>query len=247
MTDGGIARRTASRRIAAGALLPFAALGAGAAHARASVAETVPTGAFRLERVLTRGLSDGNAIVVTRRWRIGFASSGRGLSVAGGQVFAEVEAPPRLASLAELERTRAADGLFPVMLDAAGLIVASGKDDGQPQLVRAIDTARALFASLPLPAAEREDARTFMVHLASMGASAVSQLPRDLFYPRSGAESSTKLIPLPGGETGSIVVTANAVADDMTGLLVSSERRITTRFGEAELLSGERWSMGAFV
>ena len=243
MSEEGIARRTASRRIAVAALLPFAALSARPLAASTLTPLPVPNGIFRLERVLSRGLGDGNAIVVMRQWRMVFARSGPGLSVSGEQTSAEVAAPPSLAPLAALERARSASGMFPIALDAAGLIVAGGEEGDSPQLVRAFETARALFASLPHSPDQQEDAKAFIANLARMSASAVSQLPRDLFFPQSGAETSSQAIALPGGDVGTITVTASATAAADSGLLMSSRRQIVTRVHDSERTASEAWSL----
>lgn len=247
MGDEGIARRTASRRIAQAALLPFAMLGAEPVAARTPVPLPAPGGAFRLQRVLTRGLGDGKAIVVTRNWRVSFTQALTGLTVRGEQIDAAVAAPPSLAPLAALEQARSTSGMFPITLDAAGLIVAGGDDADSPQLARAFETARVLFASLPRSQAQIDDAKAFMANLARMSASAVSQLPRDLFYPQSGAETSSRAIALPGGDVGTITVTASATAAVDSGLLMASERRIVTRMHDSERMSAEAWRLIAIL
>lgn len=243
-----IERRVAMRRLGWAALLPFAALGlpAGGARAAGSISGSVrvPSGDFLLERVLTRGLSDGAAIVVTRRWRIAFASRARGMEVGGAQVFADVAAPASLAPLADIERARQANELFPLALDDAGLIADSAHHADPAPLERALDTGRALIAALPLAEAERADARAFMAHLAGMGADAVSRLPRDLFFPQVGVRSSTRALALADGATGTITITASASAA-ATGLLLASERRIMTRLDGSERLTAERWELSA--
>ena len=116
-------------------------------------------------------------------------------------------------------------------------------DKCSPQLVRAIDTARALFASLPTIAPDREQAAIFLAGLGRMSASAVSQLPRDLFYPAAGADTDTRAVTLPDGSEGSIAVQTDAETNGVSGLLTSCERRITTRLPDGVRLAAERWSL----
>lgn len=244
MNGGGIQRRTAMARLGLTALAPFAALGmplGGAGAARRGVA--VPSGAFRLERILTRDLAGGAAIVVTRGWRIAFAGDDAGMMVSGEQTFADVAAPPALAALADIERSRSASEVFPLALDGAGLIRSSSRDLNGAPLVRALETGRALVHSLPLVAADRRDAHSFMAQLAGLSAGAVSRMPRDLFFPQPGRDTTTRVIALPGGGAGSIAVISSASAAADTGLLVTSERRIVTRIEDSERNASERWTL----
>ena len=98
------------------------------ATARSSAATT---GAFAppegepmlLTRTLRRELSDGKAIVATRRYRVSFARSDSGWTVDGLLIASEIEAPPSLAALASIEQQRPDDALFPIRLDAGGVIL----------------------------------------------------------------------------------------------------------------------------
>lgn len=246
MSGGGIQRRTALRRLAWGALVPFAALGAPPGLVQATGRRiTIPVGAFRLERVLTRGLNDAAAIVVTRRWRIAFARTGIGTVVNGEQTFADVAAPEGLAPLAAIERSRSASGVFPLTIDAEGLIAEGSVSQKGEVMVRALETGRALVNSLPLLEATRLDARSFMAQLSMLSAGTVSRLPRDLFFPQPGGDTITREIALPGGETGSIAVTARARAAVETGLLIASERLVVTRLADSERIASEHWSLTA--
>lgn len=247
MTGGGIGRRTAARRIALHALAPIAALAIPVGRAAAGTRPiATPAGNFRLERVLVRGLSGGAEIVVTRHWQIGFAPTRGGMAVSGEQVHAAVAAPPRLAELAEIERTRSTASLFPILLDSAGLIQrdVTGRQGGdEAAFQRALDYGRALLGALTLTAAEGDDARSFVAKLSNMSAGAVSRLPQDLFFPRPGEETTSRDLTLPGGETGSITVTALTRAAPVTGLLDVVERRIVTRVADSERTTFERWAL----
>lgn len=248
MTGVGIGRRAAAQRIALHALAPLAALAwpaVAAGERRRAIAP--PVGDFRLERALTRGLGGGAEIVVTRHWRIAFAKTDAGVAVSGEQIHAAVIAPPRLATLAEIERTRSTAALFPLLLDAAGLIRAYGGQGNGGQddvaLTRAIESGRALMASLTRTGVESEDARSFLAKLASMSAGAVSRPPQDLFFPQPGSDTATRDLALPDGGTGSITVTSLSRAALTTGLLELAERRIVTRVAGSERITLEIWRL----
>lgn len=240
-------RRSAARLIALGALLPMAGVPVRPAIAETRGAVAVPGGEHRLERVLTRGLSDGKAIVVTRQWRCRFAALADGMRVSGEQQAVDVAAPGSLAAFAQMERARDASAMFPMALDPSGLIdppraaAAAAGPRPTPQLDRAIDTARLLFAALPDPAGS--EARAFLADLARMSAEAVSVIPRDLFFPAAAATSQRRELALPGGGVGEIIVLASAVNDPASGLLVRSERRIVTRLAGSERVAAESWRL----
>ena len=244
MSGEGLERRTAMRCLALGAMTPLTALGLPLATVGAMrPVLRVPAGVFTLERVLTRELGDGAAIVVTRRWQIAFASHASGMRVSGEQTFADVAAPLKLAAFAALERARSASRVFPLTLDASGQIVTVGEAPEPGTLVRALETGRALIQSLPEHAPERQDAQNFMAQLAALGAGTVSRMPRDLFFPREGSDTIARDIALADGVVGTVSVTTTADADTESGLLLVAERRISTRIGDSERVASERWSL----
>lgn len=242
MTGEAIARRTAAVRIARFALLPAAALGMPVAAVRASAAGSNPVGSYRLTRSLTRTLSDGATIVVIRSWAIRIGRAPDGFTVEGHQLSAEVNAPPVLAALAAIERSRDASELFPITLDAHGMILHTGDVSAGPLLARSIDTAKALFGSLPARAG-REDARSFAANLVRISAAAVSEVPRDLFFPQPGTQTVRRTIALPDGSEGAIIVTASASVAGPGGLLAASERRVVTVLEGSERMASERWEL----
>jgi len=244
MSEPGYDRRQVAGRIAAAALLPLAALGMPISPTMAFPRKrAAPAGSFALQRVLTRELGDGAAIVVTRRWRIRFATAAPGMFVAGEQIFAEVAAPPALSPLAALEKARSTATLFPIRLDAMGQIAGSDQETNAAELLRAIDVGQGMFDRGPGRTAMADDARSFMAQLARMGAQAVSAMPRDLFFPVAARDSATRDVALPGGETGTISVATDASADVRTGLLRASERVVVTRVGGSTRSSREGWSL----
>lgn len=246
MSGRGYDRRQAAGRIAAAALLPFAALGLPLSSAAATLrVRAIPEGQFLLERVLTRELGDGASIIVTRRWRIGFAAAVPGMAVSGEQTFAEVAAPPRLSPLATLEKARSTAEMFPIRLDRMGQIAGNERSMEAAQLMRAIDTGRALLERAGAPGAA-QDARGFMAQLAAMGAEAVSIIPRDLFFPEPARSSAARHVALPDGDRGTIRVDTDATVYTETGLLRTSERVILTRIGGSIRTSREGWSLTPF-
>lgn len=234
--SGQTSRRRAS---AIFALMPALALGLPLVSASARARVIPPSGPIRLRRVLTRGLADGKAIVVTRVWSIAVTPSGGGYIVSGEQLSAEVTAPPVLSAIADLERRRDISGFLPIQLDAAGLIVPTGKPADTGTVERGIDTARTLLASIS--AEDQREAASFLASLAKSGATAMSQLPRDLFFPAPGTDGVSRDYPLPGGESGSLAITTTARAAPETGFLLRCERTIVTQIGADRRVSSEVW------
>ena len=134
------------------------ALGAGivcaAFAAPLSFAQTalrLPQGPQILSRQLTRSLSNGNQIKVTRSWQVQFARANQNvpgqIAITGVQISSEVEAPPSLNQLAAIERQRPTDGMWPIMLTPSGLILAAGRPMRQQDIEDALDTGQRMMAA----------------------------------------------------------------------------------------------------
>lgn len=200
-----------------------------------------PAGSFVLRRRLERGLGDGAAVVVTRDWECGFRPQGEGALIEARQIAVEVDAPPMLAALADVERRREVTGLFPMTLDGRGRI--AGWSEGQAGLEAALQAAKSFMERhLPAPSDAR-DAKRYLAAMSQTAAAAVSQVPRDLFFPQTGERSAQRALELPGGGEGRYEVTIRASAREADGLLEMSERQIVTHLGDSQRASRERWSI----
>lgn len=216
-----------------------------APHARA-----IPAGkTFQLERVLDRGLSDGNSIVVTRRWDIGFAAAGPGaMRVSGEQTFAQVEAPPALHALAKLEETRRAEEFLPLDLDEQGRILPAEGDRAFAPLPE--DLADAAIAYAGAQGAEpsaHADTRRFVERLSDQGIGWLSMLPRDLFFPQARELETRRDLALPDGAKGVVEMREIAQAAPVTGLLDSFRREVTTITHATERRNSETWRLSSTV
>lgn len=246
MTLHEISRRDAAGHIVALTLLPFAGL---IAPRPARAADLNPAGRasasgnYLLSRSLHREVGPGVAIDVNRSWRIAITPHDDGFTVSGVQQAAEVTAPAILGPLAALERQRDASALFPMTLDFTGQILRSGHEDGTT-LLRGVETARALFRSLPsAPYASRGASGDMLSQIQRMSAGAVSRVPRDLFFPLPGESQETHRIELPGKGTGLVIVSSSATAEVETGRLLMSRRDIVTRIDERSLCASEEWKL----
>ena len=201
---------------------------------------TAPSGPMKLTRVLERELGDGNSVVVTRSWRIRFLEVPAGYRVEGEQIAVEVDAPPRLAGLAEVERRNPQAGLFPIALDRAGMIVG-----GEPAYIPPIPglTAAAEEYLEGAPADTRAEAMRYTMALQMAGARMTSRWPQDVFFPASGPRSDERAVGLPSGAEGTIAVSFNGRLDPSGARLAWAERRIVTHLGDSTRTSLEMWRM----
>jgi hypothetical protein len=223
-----------------------AAAPACAAPARAAPAAFHPPEAqVLLTRELRKALPDGEQIVSRRRYYIRFVPQGAGYGVEGDLVGAEVEAPPELARLAEVERTRSDEGLFPLMLDNAGMIVAQSGDNDPAAEARTMAEAKAYLAQqTELSEADRAAALAMVAKLQAQARASGGNWPADLFRPADGERRESRELPLPDGSAGKVTVTINA-SDTPDGLLANFQRQIVTELEGTSRLSTETWTLAA--
>lgn len=232
-------RRALLRGALAGPLLAFPAL---AALAEDGAGRPVPQGTFVLTRQIERVMADGTSIAVIRRWQIRFEPSGRGMQVLGHQISAEVDAPPRLAELAQVERTRPTDGMFPILLSGDGRIFGAGDDREGDAVAEALRIASEMIARVDGPEQATDAALSNLALLQAAGTSLLETLPADLFFPLTGAQDERRALTLPGGEQGDIELhrMASSGAD---GMLERIERRVISTLGNSRRESRETWSL----
>lgn len=240
-TAAGLLRLDRALGLALAALAVPAGLAAPAAQAQLP-AFRAPHHPLLLTREVRRTLADGQQLVVRRHYLVRIQPAVGGYTVTGELAGVEVEAPADVADLAEVERQRPDLGLFPLQLDAAGLIV------GRPAPVETVDAVRArtamtaYLARTDLTPAERTAAQTMAAKLQAQGQSAGNAWPADLFRPAPGKRSEDRELTLPDGRMGHVTVTVEA-SDGSDGLLAQMERRVVTRLDGTERLSLERWTL----
>lgn len=229
-------RRSMLRLAATAALLPAAA-------ARAATRFAPPAGPMRYVRRLERDLGGGASFVVVRSFAIRFVPFGRGFRIEGEQQGVEVEAPERLAEFARLERERTEASLFPLTLDAAGLITGGEARQPATQLDEAVRAVLAQFAARPRDAAELEQMQQYLAAVHQGAGRVLTELPRDLFAPGAGPRSERRDVALPGGERGLVTVTFSAEADPATGLMRRAERTVVTELAGDSRRTAELWTL----
>ena len=202
-----------------------------AAPAPGAVAFAPPTDRpLLLSRTLTRELPGEKAIVATRRYRVVFARTAAGWQIDGTLIASDIAAPPPLAALAELERARPDDGLFPIALDRTGRIVGAN-ESGQGQ--SAVDKAVAMVgAKLPGEALP-----------VVAGSGGMTRWPATLFLPSTETSETEQRFPLPEGGEGKVSVALETVAAEGPAMMGRAERTVTTEIGATRRVSRETWTL----
>jgi hypothetical protein len=238
-----VADRRAVLRLAAGALLlPWASVAA--AHpANPSSGFAPPDGPMLYTRRLERALAGGARLVVSRSFAVRFRHDAGGFIVEGEQVGVEVEAPEPLAGFARLEREREERGLFPLLLDAAGLIAGGTGVPLATGLDAAVRETLATLASRPYDPAERAELVQFVNAFHQSAGKLVTELPRDLFAPAETPRSETRAVELPGGDSGEVIVTFTAARDPATGLMRQALREVVTNLHGDRRRTLESWQL----
>lgn len=203
----------------------------------------LPAGAMILHRRVERPLSDGAMIVVARSWEVRFARSGQGAVVDGRQVDCIVEAPAKLNGLAEIERDRSTDDMFPILLSSDGRIVGTGMPDDEGELVQAVRIASDLIGHSNKSGQEKETALRYLAVLQAAGNSVVNTLPPDLFYPAGSDQHDLRKLSLPNGQLGEIELIRTSQRAIGQHWLDKSVRRVVTRVAGTSQESREIWTM----
>ena len=212
------------------------------AEAAAQTAFDAPSGTLILTREMHRAMSRGQEIVTRRSYEISMVREGEGWRVDGQLVDSQIEAPPELAVLAEMEKMRKDARLFPLFLDSNGMIVQQ-HGSGDPALATA---ARAMvngaIAKAPLASGEQAVAQDMVKRIAASSESAGGNWPADLFRPAPGRRAESQTMPLPDGSEGrmTVVVEAKSTGD---GLLDHFARNIVTELAGSRRENREFFSL----
>ncbi|MEY4721991.1 MAG: hypothetical protein RIQ46_1716, partial [Pseudomonadota bacterium] len=239
--------RTAPAWLAgAAAMLPLAALNAmpAAEAAEAQASFTPPDAPLLLTRTLRSPLADGREIVSRRSYEVTIKAEDGGWRVDGRLLDSEVSAPPQLAFLAEMERKRPDEGLFPLFLDAQGRIVIGGQSASGDSRQKAAEASLAAVDSRATDAETRQTADGLLGMLKRQPV--LTAWPEDLFHPMPGHRATSRAITLPDGTRGEIAmeVDSRPARQDRSRVSASSIHRvITTRMGANARALREEWTL----
>ena len=212
-----------------------------------------PVGPMQLSREIHRSLADGRELVVTRHYRVTFRPNAQGFVIEGEWRGTDVQAPERLAALADMEKARADRTTFPMQLDRTGMIV-SGEAAGHPALNEdETQEAKRLILGAKLHPAAQHQATRFVEHLTNRQGGMIAQWPATLFRPGAAALQTSQEMPLAPeengqeenrqGEKGSAINTISAHSATTCGVMQDMERKVQTRIGGQMRETREIWTL----
>lgn len=228
------------------AILPLAMINAApAVEAATAPAAFVPPGStLLLTRTLHSPLADGREIVSRRTYEVTITADGAGWRVDGRLVDSSVSAPRQLAFLAELERNRTDDGMFPIRLDSRGMILAGGEALSGEAREKAAAAAVESVKDKPAEAPDRQVAVGLFEQLRRQPV--MTAWPSDLFHPAPGRRTDTRVISLPDGTRGEVTIEVEARPAKVAPAapaVSSLHRVITTRMGASARTLREEWTL----
>ena len=186
----------------ASAILPIAAVCAAEAPKPVG-AFMPPSGPQILTRTLRHVMHDGHAVVTRRSYRLRFVAEDTGFRIDGELIDTAVEAPAWLSGIAELERERPDPGMFPIRLDAAGMIVSAPTTATTPQQRHGINLAAAQIGRMGnLDADDKAQAQGFVTHFREQPYR--TSWPLDLFRPAPGRHRDQRTFTLADGLRGEV-------------------------------------------
>jgi hypothetical protein len=225
----------------AGATALFPLMVAAPARAHESTRFAPPASPMRYRRTLRREMADGTAFTVMRAFAVRFVPEGPGYRVEGEQTEVTVEAPAKLAQFAELERRRRELGLFPLELDAQGLIHGARGPVATAELDMAVRAALKTLDRGAHTAGERAELDRFVANLHQNAAKLVTELPRDLFAPVETDRTAKRDVTLADGAAGVVTVRFTAHRDPATGLMEQARREVLTELSGDRRRTVESW------
>lgn len=224
-------------------MLPTFALGVSSLARGREVLFAPPATPMRLSRALVRDLPDGAEIAIKRSWTVIFTPAPGGFTLSGQQTSVEVDTPPTLEFLAQIEQERIETGLFPITLSSGGMITTGRQGPTSEAFDRAVMAAARHINRSELSA---DNARLTVEALSALQKSAgelTRKLPGDLFRPRQPHWRVDRNIELPNGLSGNVEVTFDARMDAAGQLMEECERRIVSSIGGSSRTSSEMWEL----
>lgn len=194
-----------------------------------------------LTRTVRRALPGGKELIARRSYAVRIVRQSQGYRVEGELIASEVDAPPPLAELAQLERSRPDAGIFPIVLDAQGQIISMPPAQRSRERDMAANIVSVEASRKVASGSDQSQVRSFVHHVQQNGAG--SQWPADLFHPAPGPRSETTLLDAGGGQDGRVTVSVNAEAAADSGLLLRLVRSVRTELAGTVRLSSEEWTL----
>jgi hypothetical protein len=195
-----------------------------------------------LTRTVIRELSDGNQIVVTRRFRIRFEANDQGYRIEGTQIGVEVAVPPILDSMADMERNRVESGVFPLQLNQQGILLDQTGQPVDPAFSQEMEIrGSAIINRADIPAEERSAGIRSLSRLTKQGTR--TPWPADLFTAAPGERRQQREVPLSDGRLGKVEVVLRVDGLLSCGLPKSFERVVITELPGSRMVSREIYTL----
>lgn len=223
-------------------LLPLAEAPGRAATDQSADRFAPPTADMVLTRTVIRELSDGKQIIVTRRFQIRFEANAQGYRIDGTQIGVEVDVPPNLSSMADLERQRVEKGIFPLQLNADGILVDQQGQPIDPAFSKEMENRGAvLLNQAGLPAEEHAASTKALGQLTKRGSN--TPWPADLFSASPGERRQQREVALSDGRRGKVEVVLRVEGLLTCGLPKSFERVVITELPGSRMVSREIFTL----
>jgi hypothetical protein len=204
-----------------------------------------PASSLVLTRTIVRPLPDGKTITTRRDYEVRITRAGDGFRVDGALIDVAVDAPPSLLALAEIERCRPDTGLFPILLDASGMIAAPSGPQQSGSVSQAASLLTERIGSSGLPALDMLQAQAFVARLRA--GTARSQWPNDVFHPAPGKRSEARKLALPGGGEGQVLIEIAGEGAGPEGQIAAVDRTVTTDLTGDRRVTLERWRISRAI
>lgn len=197
---------------------------------------TAPTVPVLMVRELRSPLADGREVVGRRTFAVTFVRQSGGWRVDGRLLRVDVEAPPSLQPLAELERQRSDSGLFPLFLDHEGHLIPTPRDRSTAA-PHAIEAALSSGGLRNADTVSRHDAQPLLRQIAAMPLR--SPVPESLFALKVSGDGSRHEEVRAG--QGHVTIDTREQGADSSGQLRRIERVVTTQVGASTRTLREIW------
>jgi len=200
-----------------------------------------PLSPLILTRTLSRGLPDGKAVTTRRSYQVQIMREGEGYRVDGHLLATEVDAPPSLKALADLERNRPDTGLFPIRLDRDGRILSTSELAPAAAVNKAAGIVADRIGKAGLANGDLVQAQAFVQQIRNR--TPQSQWPEDVFHPALGVREESRSVDLPGGQTGRVTVAISGHGRNGPDGIAGIERIVTTDLGGDLRVTREAWEL----
>jgi len=144
-----------------------------------------------------------------------------------------------------LERSRPDADMFPMRLDASGMLLPQGAPVHSGEVRQAGLIVGTDVRALAIEPFDRAQARKFAGSFEQR--SVRTAWPEDLFHPMPGVREETRTVPLPNGARGTVRVSIDASTRGVSGLLGSLVRRVTTNLEGDSRITEETWTLAAKI